>query len=179
MAYISQTRPNRRLPSLHPRVALDSDCPQSSHTKLYHMARQGCLKVLKGQKQLGSGSKGPRSGHKGARRHSTSPEGTAGLSAGESRVNRGSGIEGETGLEPWQASGGDLRVELDSKGKGGLDKGEQTFQRLSQASGFDLGLVRRCSQTRKALLGSLGVDPRQSEGLGRLRTRRGRGYLCS
>ncbi|KAI5993229.1 hypothetical protein EDD15DRAFT_2196670 [Pisolithus albus] len=53
---------------------------------------------------------------------------------GESKVVRSSGLKGETGLEPRQASEGDSRVGLDSKVKGGLEKGKQTFQRLFEAS---------------------------------------------
>ncbi|KAI6020906.1 hypothetical protein BKA83DRAFT_4126806 [Pisolithus microcarpus] len=53
---------------------------------------------------------------------------------GESKVVRGHGIKGETGLEPWQTSEGDSRVELDSKRKGGLEREKQTFQRLFETS---------------------------------------------
>ncbi|KAI5999675.1 hypothetical protein EDD15DRAFT_2516918 [Pisolithus albus] len=82
----------------------------------------------------------------------TAGEGAREASRGFKGV-RGSSFEGETSLEPGQASEGD------SKWGEGLEKGKRTFERLGQASGFNSGLVRRLEASYRGLGGcSKGAD---------------------
>ncbi|KAI5987380.1 hypothetical protein EDD15DRAFT_2520668 [Pisolithus albus] len=80
------------------------------------------------RKWLKGASKRSRGGLKAFRGASKADRGWLEGLEGESRVNRGSGIEGETGLEPRQASGGDSRVEIDSKLRSFLSRAREVLK---------------------------------------------------